>query len=311
MAQPVAWPAFGPDRGFLRLEGHTNTLPDIVGPVDGSAQLVIITEGNHYPVLLPLALEAFPAWCRRRGTCVAEPGRILIITLPQVMVVQALRRGGIALGNATLPLARGAANFPDIVMSGLQPLRALAASGHVEPQATIFARHRGLGLLHRRAAGPMPGLAGLPDSPFRIVTASASEPGARVQYRRSLDQLVGAAAADRIFSREVVEFAGRLGIQHRDVPYALLNGMADTGIIFSHLAAFYARRFPDALEFAPVPGALPFGEEIALADTAAPRPLAVAFRQFFLEAALTAYPEGGFTAADGFGFGRAVSLATP
>src|SRR5262245_24324676 len=90
-AQSVAWPAFGPARGLLKLDGLTDTLPDFVGPLDGSAALTIFTEGNHYPVLLPLALEAFPAWCRTTGACQADAGNILVVTLPQPMIVDILR----------------------------------------------------------------------------------------------------------------------------------------------------------------------------------------------------------------------------
>ena len=51
-AQSASWPAFGPDDGF------TDTLPDFVGRIDGSAELTIFTEGDHYPVLLPLVLAS-------------------------------------------------------------------------------------------------------------------------------------------------------------------------------------------------------------------------------------------------------------
>ena len=58
-AQNISWPAFGPERSLPRLDGLTDALPDFVGPLDGSAELTIFTEGNHYPVLLPLVLECF------------------------------------------------------------------------------------------------------------------------------------------------------------------------------------------------------------------------------------------------------------
>ena len=61
-AQSVTWPAFGPERNLLRFDGFTDTLPDFIGPIDGSAELTIFTEGNHYPVLLPLVLQRFPQW---------------------------------------------------------------------------------------------------------------------------------------------------------------------------------------------------------------------------------------------------------
>src|ERR1700730_828740 len=103
-AQYVTWPAFGPERGLLQLDGLTDVLPDFVGPVDGSAELTIFTEGNHYPVLLPLVLQRFPEWCRANHACDADAARILVVTLPQPMVVRMLTEGGISLGNAVLPI---------------------------------------------------------------------------------------------------------------------------------------------------------------------------------------------------------------
>ncbi|MBV8747288.1 MAG: hypothetical protein JO134_19830, partial [Xanthobacteraceae bacterium] len=99
-AQSIAWPSFGPARGLLRLDGLTDTLPDFIGPLDGSADLTIFTEGNHYPVLLPLVFDAFPTWCRSAGSCRVDPSKILVVTLPQPMIVNMLTHGGIQLGNA-------------------------------------------------------------------------------------------------------------------------------------------------------------------------------------------------------------------
>src|SRR6516162_2571497 len=114
-AQSVAWPSFGPARGLLHLDGLTDTLPDFVGPLDGSAELTIFTEGNHYPVLLPLVFDAFPNWCRSTGACNADPSKILVVTLPQPMIVNMLTRGGIQLGKAVLPVGPDQHVFPDLV----------------------------------------------------------------------------------------------------------------------------------------------------------------------------------------------------
>ncbi|MEM6730342.1 MAG: hypothetical protein AAF658_02230, partial [Myxococcota bacterium] len=62
----VEWPRFGPASDSLELRGHVNALPDFVGPIDGSAKLTIFTEGNHFPVLLPLVFDEFPEWCDSR-----------------------------------------------------------------------------------------------------------------------------------------------------------------------------------------------------------------------------------------------------
>jgi hypothetical protein len=307
-AQSVAWPAFGPVRNLLRFDGFTDTLPDFIGPIDGSAELTIFTEGNHYPVLLPLVLQRFPQWCRERRECAADPARILVVTLPQPMIVRMLTDGGISLGNAVLPVGPDKPVFPDLVMGGRTPLSQLRAAGVVEANARVFAHSRGMAMLLSRHMGVVANLSQFSRQVDRLIVASPSEPGARQQYRETTAALLGEQRSAELFGHEVVSFAGRLGIQHRDVPYALINGLADGGPIFSHLAQFYAAVFPDRLRAVAVPGAERFGQDIAMVRTTRTRSaLAASFERFFLEAARTAYPDGGF--ADlGATFGANVDL---
>lgn len=307
--EAVDWPLYGPARPGLALDGHTNTLPDVVGPVDGSARLTIFTEGNHFPVLLPLVLEAFPRWCAETGRCDVRGEDILVATLPQTMIVTALTGGGARFGAAYLPLRPDGPVFPDLVMGGRGPLTALAAQGLVEPQARVFARHLGLGLLLRRdfAGDDLSALAG---PGVRLAIATPREAGARRQYEATLQALAGPSTSGRIMARDIGGFAGRLGIQHRDVPYALLNDYADAGIIFGHLAAFYAATYPDRLRHVPVPDAAPFGQVIAVARArrASPAGARDAFLDFLMEAAPDAYERGGFENAAGFDFGGVIAL---
>lgn len=306
-AQSVSWPAFGPVRNLLRFDGFTDTVPDFVGPIDGSALLTIFTEGNHYPVLLPLVLQRFPQWCRVNHACEADPARILVVTLPQPMVVRMLTEGGISLGNAVLPIGRDKPVFPDLVMGGVAPLRQLRAAGVVEGQARIFAHSLGMGMLVPKALTGVGDLEQFSQRINRLIVASPSEPGARQQYRATSAALLGEQATAQLFAHEVVSFAGRLGIQHRDVPYALLNDYADGGLIFSHLANFYAHAFPERLRAVAVPGAERFGQDIAIVRTMRSHALAASFERFFMEVAPVAYPEGGF-AVLGPAFGTPVDL---
>jgi hypothetical protein len=307
-AQSVPWPAFGPVRNLLRFDGFTDTVPDFVGPIDGSAELTIFTEGNHYPVLLPLVLQRFPEWCRANHACDADAARILVVTLPQPMVVRMLTEGGISLGNAVLPIGRDKPVFPDLVMGGVAPLRQLRAAGVVEGQARIFAHTLGMGLLVSKSLTGVDDLEQFSQRINRLIVASPSEPGARQQYRETSAALLGQSATAQLFAHEVVSFGGRLGIQHRDVPYALLNDLADGGLIFSHLANFYAGAFPERLRALAVPGAERFGQDIAIVRTTrASHALAASFERFFMEVAPVAYPEGGF-AVLGPAFGTPVDL---
>ena len=201
------------------------------------------------------------------------------------MIVNTLLKGGVRFGNAVLPVGRGERVFPSIVMGGRGPLAQLATAGVVQKKARVFARHRGLGLLVRRDLAAINDLDGFRRQVQRLVIASESEAGARNQYVATLKALLSEDAANDIMSREVRSFGGRMGIQHRDVPYAILNGIADGGIIFGHLAAFYASRYPEQLRYVQVPAAERFGQEIAIARTTARQgPVVAAFVRFFLEA---------------------------
>lgn len=315
LAHSVSWPVYGGAEGLLRVDdgigrgdGLTNSLPDFIGPLDGSAKLTIFTEGNHYSVLLPLLLDAFPAWCSEMDRCDIAQGEILVVTLPQVMIVEGLERGGFRLGNAQLPVRPDAPVFPDIVMLGAPAMQRLAEIDMLTERPRIFAKHKGLGLLLRKErAGDISSLADFAAAENRLVIATPNEAGARRQYLATLDALIGQEAAADLLAREVEDFPGRLGIQHRDVPYGLLNNLAEGGIIFGHLARFYANRWPDDLVFVEVPEAAAFGEQITVARTIRERgegALAEAFLEFLFLEAPSAYEAGGFAATETFDFGE-------
>ena len=292
----VDWPQFGSARDIPMLAGHTNTVPDIVGPVDGSARLTIFTEGNHFPALLPLALGAFPEWSTETGGPELCADDILIVMLPQGLLVRVLVNGGLRLGNAVLPVGPDEPVYPDIVMAGPDALETLGRAGIVTGEIEVFARHKGMGLLLRRSAG-LEGLslAEVAARRPRVVMASPEESRARAQYREALAALLDSEQANALMAGEVVSFPGRLAIQHRDVPYALLQDLADVGLIFGHLARFYAETYPEDLTWTALPGAARFGREIAMAPSRAPLSAETdAFMRFFAEAAPRSYPAKGF-----------------
>lgn len=131
---------------------------------------------------------------------------------------------------------------------------------------------------------------------MRIVLATAKEPGARAQYLSALDALLGKQQAQLARRREVVDFPGRLGIQHRDAPQALSIGAADAGIIARHLAQYFAATYPDLCQMIPIVGAEQFAFTIALATVRQPlrRMATQAFIEYFLRTARTVYPHYGF-----------------
>lgn len=310
------WPSYGPDRGYPRVDGVdgiTNSVPDVVGPVDGSAKLTIFTEGNHYPVLLPLVLEAFPRFCNETGRCAIEAEDILIVTLPQVMIMAGLEAGGFRFGNMQLPVSPDDGPvYPDLVMLGEGPMTRLAAAGLIFEAPRVFTKHRGMGLLIRRdLEQTIPDLEAFAASNLPFVVATPRETGARRQYIETMTALLGERRTEAVFAREIEDFPGRVAIQHRDIPYAVKNEIAPVGVVFGHLARFYADYWPDEFAFVEIPEAAPFGSEILVAKTARPtadEAITGAFLDFLFQAAPAAYEAGGFMPADSFEFGRALDV---
>jgi hypothetical protein len=295
------------------LDGHTDTVPDIVGRLGAPIGLAIFTEGNHFPALLSgEIIEPFRAWVRAQAQY-AELAldNIVVVTLPQPMIVQMMLRGGLSLGNLTIEVSRASGFYPDIVMGGAAPLTQLRKASLVEANATVFARNRGLSLLV--AAGNPIGIQrpdDLAHRALRIVMAGESEPGARHQYISALEALIGQEATKSILTRETVTFPGRLGIQHRDVLQAIAGRDADVGIIFHHLARYFAATYPELCAMVTVPGAEIFSSIIAMVETVDPlrAPAAKAFSEFFLGVAREVYPRYGFATLNEAEYGATIRL---
>ena len=139
---------------------------------------------------------------------------------------------------------------------------------------------------------------------------SESEPGARRQYISALRALIGQEATKSILAHETLTFPGRLGIQHRDLLQAIASRDADVGIIFHHLARYFAATYPELCAMVTVPGAEKFSSTIAMAETIDPlrAPAATAFSEFFLGAAREIYPRYGFAMMNEAEFGATIRL---
>src|SRR6266705_1743766 len=145
--EPLVWPVVTKlPPGIRSFAGHTDTVPDIVGRIGTPASLVIFTEGNHLMVLLSEDIVgAFPSWAKSQSQYAdLDLENVVVVTVPQPLVVQMVRSGGIALGNLTLDVSRKSGFYPDIVMGGPDPLQELRKLGVIEPQARFFAKNRGL-----------------------------------------------------------------------------------------------------------------------------------------------------------------------
>jgi Bacterial extracellular solute-binding protein len=281
--------------GIRSFAGHTDTVPDIVGRIGTLPSLVIFTEGNHLMVLLSEDIVgAFPSWAKSQSQSGdLDLDNIVIVTLPQPIVVQMVRTGGIALGNLTLDVSRKSGFYPDIVMGGPDPLQDLRKLGVIEPRARFFSKNRGLALLVPKG-NPL-GIHGLTDvarAGARLAQPDVVEAGSRARYRAAVEELIGRSAADAFFAKEVQHFPGRLGITHRDVPEMVARGYADVGMTQYHLISYWTRIFPNHFELVPIGGAERFFVKIAFGRVVDPlRPRAAkAFEEFFFSRARDVYP---------------------
>jgi hypothetical protein len=255
---------------------------------------------------------AFPSWAKSQPQYAdLDLDNIVVVTLPQPVVVQMVRTGGIALGNLTLDVSRKFGFYPDIVMAGPDPLREVRKLGVIEPQARFFSRNRGPALLVRKG-NPL-GIHGLTDivrTGARIALPNAVEEAARARYRAAIDGLIGKSAADAVFAAEVPHFPGRLGIVHRDLPEMVARGYADVAFTQYHLISYWTRIFPKHFELVSVSGADQFFVKIAFGRVIDPlRPRALkAFEEFFFSRARDVYPRYDFARMNDDEFGATLAL---
>ena len=315
VAEPLVWPVVTKLPPEIRsFAGHTDTVPDIVGRIGTPPSLVIFTEGNHLMVLLSDdIIGAFPSWAKSQPQyAVLDLDNIVVVTVPQPIVVQMMRTGGIALGNLMLEVSRKSGFYPDVVMAGPEPLRQVRKLGAIEPQARFFSRNRGFALLVRKG-NPL-GIRELVDvarSGARIALPEAvSELEARARYRAAVDDLMGKQAADDLFAAETPHFPGRIGIVHRDLPEMVARGYADVALTQYHLISYWTRIFPNHFDLVPILGAERFFVKIAfgrVTDPLRPRAL-MAFDEFFFSKARDVYPRYDFARMNDDEYGATLGL---
>jgi hypothetical protein len=309
---PLVWPIVTKLRpGIRSFAGHADMVLDVIGQIGRAPSLVIFTEGNHLMVLSSDDIVgAFPSWAKSQPEYAdLDLSNIILATLPQPILVQMIRTGGVALGNLTLDVNRSSGFYPDIFMGYPEPMRQLRKMGVVEPRGRFFSKNRGVALLVHKG-NPL-GIRSLRDvikSGGRIGLPDSGD--VRAQCLAAANQLLGNSAAEALVAAEVASFPGRLGIMHRDLPEMVARGYADVAFTWYHLVSYWARIFPDHFELISVPGAEPFSTQIALAHVTDPlRPKAAkAFEEFFFSRARDVYPRYDFARMNDAEFEAALGL---
>ena len=312
LPEPLVWPVVTKlQPGVRSFAGHTDTVLDVAGRIGAPPSLVIFTEGNHLMVLLgDDIIGAFPSWAKSKPPYAdLNLDNIVVVTLPQPVLIQMIRTGGIALGNLTLDVSRRSGFYPDIFMGYPEPLRQLRQLGVIEPQARFFSKNRGLALLIRKG-NPL-GIGGLTDvvrAGTRIALPDSGD--VRAECRAAADELLGKPAADAFFAAEVPSFPGRLGIMHRDLPEMVARGYADVALTWYHLVSYWARIFPNQFDLVGVSGAERFFAKIAFGRVIDPlRQRALgAFDEFFFSRARDVYTQYDFARMNDGEFGATLGL---
>jgi extracellular solute-binding protein len=311
-SEPLVWPVVTKlQPGIPSFAGHADDVLDVVGRIGTPPSLVIFTEGNHLMVLVSDdIIGVFPSWAKSQPQHAdLDLGNIVVATLPQPVLVQAMRTGGIALGNLTLDVSRKSGFYPDIFMGYPEPLRQLRTLALVESQARFFCKNRGLALLVRKG-NPL-AIHGLTDAARTGTRIALPDSGdVRAKCRAAADELLGKPAADAFFAAEVPSFPGRLGIMHRDLPEMVARNYADVAFTWYHLVSYWARIFPNHFALIPVSGAEPFFTQIAFGRVTNPlRPRAMkAFDEFFFGRAKDVYPRYDFARMSDDAFGVILGL---
>src|SRR5215467_9151571 len=311
LPKPLVWPIVTKPRAGVRsFVGHADTVLDVIGRIGAPPSLVIFTEGNHLMVLSSDDIYgAFPAWAKSQPQYAdLDLTNVLLVTLPQPILVQMIRTGGVALGNLTLDVSRTSGLYPDIVMGYQEPLRQLHQLGVIEPQARFFCKNRGVALLVRKG-NPL-GIHDLADVVRTGARIALSDSGdVRAKCLAAAEELLGKPAAAALVAAES-SFPGRLGIMHRDLPEMVARGYADVAFTWYHLVSYWARIFPNHFEFAAVPGAEPFFTQIAFARVNDPMRSGAmkAFDEFFFSRARDVYPRYDFAPMSEDEFGASLTL---
>jgi hypothetical protein len=228
LPEPLVWPVVTKQPAGIRsFVSHADTVLDVIGRVGGPADLVIFTEGNHLMVLSSDDIVgAFPSWAKSQPQYAKlDLSNIILVTLPQPILVQMIRTGGVALGNLSLDISRTSGLYPDIFMGYPEPLRQLHQLGVVESQARFFCKNRGVALLVRKG-NPL-GIRGLADVIRTGTRVALPDTGdVRAKCLAATEDLLGKPAADALVAAES-SFPGRLGIMHRDLPEMIARSYAD------------------------------------------------------------------------------------
>lgn len=210
------------------------------------AGVAVFSDGNHH-MALEESLAAF-------AELNPKVGDIFYATTPPRVIIEALRDGGVQLGNMTLSVQ------PHVFISPTDVIDALMADGYLSQRAA-YKRSRGNTLLVRK--GNPKNIHGIADLLRDDVRFAISNPVTeKASYSVYRDTLCGLASKAGLSSDDMqtkIDNAAALSqlIHHREIPQILADDRADIAPVYYHLGLRYTRIFPatfDMVALSPLSG---------------------------------------------------------
>lgn len=235
-----------------------NTLNDFHGRIQ-SCDLVLSTEGNYHPALH----DIWPTFLAKFKT---EPLQNWFYTTSPPLVEDQIKNKVVQFGNLY------AGCKPSVAVASKSVIDKLVAAGLVDGQPLPLYQDRGDVILVK-AGNPkhIKTVWDLGRDDVSVVTPNPDkEKGAFEGYSQNIFNIAsedkhppaGMTAQkliDKIFNnprKQPAKWLAGPRIHHRDLPWSVVYGKADAGVIVYHLGRFSAQTFPDKLEVVPLGGSV-------------------------------------------------------
>jgi hypothetical protein len=223
------------------VQNESNICLDLHGDPQ-RAGLCVFSDGNHH-MALEEALQVFLARHPRVGD-------VFYATTPPRVIVEALKSGGVRLGNLTVS-AR-----PHVFISPEKVLDGLVKDGYVRSHRP-FARIRGSALLVKK--GNPSNIRGVADLARTDVKVFLSNPVTETVSYEAYAETLRKVAARAGVTLDILDPSAKHprviygeSIHHREAPQCVADGRADVAVVYHHLALRYVRIFPATLEMLPL-----------------------------------------------------------
>jgi len=239
-------------------EPTSNRISDIHTEVN-NCDIVLSTSGNYHMALSEIWYDHFLKNNPRIGNW--------IYTTSPPVSFEHTQAGELSAGNWRTSCR------PDVAVGPIKLMNKLQDARLIKGDPIPFIQNQGNVLLVR-AGNPknINTIWDLGRDDVRVVTSNPdSEPGSFGNYANSIfniakndDSEVSAEALfNSIFDGDGDKWVAGHRIHHREVPQAIIDGHADAGMMFYHLALYIKNRFPTEFDIVPLGGSVESPEPLA------------------------------------------------